>query len=164
MSGGAPNLVRAPAAAIYNGPMRKAPLALALVLVLVGACAPSPAPAPPPGPAASAPPATASAPHVPASAPSSTAAASASAAPPATGAASTPGPAAAPGACAKDADCTLFSDYCGGCFCRSLAPGQAQPKCPGRPVACLVDPCGHQRAACEAGKCALREASGRSGS
>lgn len=119
----------------------------AAALVGVGlclACSPSPPPAPssPTAPTASA-----------ASASSSVAsvAASSSAAPSASAA-----PAAPAKACAKDADCTLFSDYCGGCTCRGLGPGDGQPRCPGKPVQCLVDPCLRKVAACDGGRCVAR--------
>lgn len=119
----------------------------AAALVGVGlclACSPSPPPAPssPTAPTASA-----------ASASSSVAsvAASSSAAPSASAA-----PAAPAKACAKDADCTLFSDYCGGGTCRGLGPGDGQPRCPGKPVQCLVDPCLRKVAACDGGRCVAR--------
>lgn len=125
----------------------------AAALVGVGlclACSPSPPPAPssPTAPTASA-----------ASASSSvaSAAASSSAAPSASAASAAPSASAASAkACAKDADCTLFSDYCGGCTCRGLGPGDGQPRCPGKPVQCLVDPCLRKVAACEGGRCVAR--------
>ena len=57
--------------------------------------------------------------------------------------------------CASDAECRLFSDYCDGCACRALAPGEAEPTCKGTTVQCLVDPCQGKRAACAAGACTI---------
>jgi hypothetical protein len=55
--------------------------------------------------------------------------------------------------CTTDADCTLVADYCTGCDCRALGPGESLPKCAGPGVSCLVDPCGTKTAACVGGMC-----------
>ena len=57
------------------------------------------------------------------------------------------------GTCSTAADCHLVSDYCGGCNCLSLAPGEKQPACATTPVACLIDPCSTKTAACVGGHC-----------
>src|SRR5262245_59027283 len=60
------------------------------------------------------------------------------------------------GACARDADCRTFSDYCTGCDCRALSTSERDPVCPGPGVQCFVDPCTGQEAFCAGGRCALR--------
>lgn len=64
---------------------------------------------------------------------------------------------AASGSCKSDGDCRSFSDYCKGCDCRVLGPGEHEPKCDGPGVRCLVDPCTRFTPACVAGKCTLQE-------
>jgi hypothetical protein len=68
------------------------------------------------------------------------------------------GPDATGGACRIDADCRLFDDYCTGCDCRALARTDPDPRCSGPGVRCLVQPCANKVAACEAGRCVVREA------
>ena len=58
--------------------------------------------------------------------------------------------------CGSDADCRAVSDYCSGCDCRALAAAEPAPACSGPGVRCLIDPCMHSKAVCEAGKCAIR--------
>ena len=60
--------------------------------------------------------------------------------------------------CSRDADCRLFSDYCEGCNCVALGPGESEPKCTGNIVQCFVDPCLHLEARCEHGSCVAVEA------
>src|SRR5262245_45563823 len=55
--------------------------------------------------------------------------------------------------CTDDDDCRLFSSYCEGCFCLALGVDEPDPKCDGVEVACLIDPCAGQQAACDAGTC-----------
>jgi hypothetical protein len=57
--------------------------------------------------------------------------------------------------CRQDSDCRLQADYCGGCNCLALAPGESAPKCSGDEVACFVWPCHDQSAHCVAGSCEL---------
>lgn len=59
-------------------------------------------------------------------------------------------------ACASDADCELAQDYCTGCDCRALAPGESLPPCDGPGVQCLVDPCADRKAACVSGECIVK--------
>lgn len=69
----------------------------------------------------------------------------------------TPAPTATPVmACQSDADCRLFSNYCGGCACTPLTQSEAEPKCPSDPVQCLLDPCQGKTAACTNGLCAVQ--------
>jgi hypothetical protein len=56
------------------------------------------------------------------------------------------------GACTTDADCRLADDYCGGCNCLALSPGEKAPTC-ADPVQCLIAPCLNKTAACVAGHC-----------
>lgn len=51
-------------------------------------------------------------------------------------------------ACASDADCATFSNYCNGCACDAVTV-DAYPKdrCP-NPVECFRDPCGDRAAVC----------------
>src|SRR4051812_44753792 len=58
--------------------------------------------------------------------------------------------------CAKDGECRLFSDYCGGCACRALSAGEAEPTCKGTIVQCLVDPCQGKQATCSGGACVVK--------
>jgi len=64
----------------------------------------------------------------------------------------TPGP-----ACETDADCVTFSSYCKGCGCLALKKGTKPPKCPSKPVNCLVDPCRGRSVSCQAGQCVVGE-------
>jgi hypothetical protein len=66
----------------------------------------------------------------------------------------TASPPAAP-RCSTDADCRLYSDYCGGCACRALDKTAADPACSGTTVQCLMDPCRGKSAVCAAGACTL---------
>ena len=70
-----------------------------------------------------------------------------------TGGSATGAGGASAASCTADADCRLFSDYCGGCNCRPLAASDPDPTCPTPPVSCLVDPCRDQKAACKDGRC-----------
>jgi hypothetical protein len=67
---------------------------------------------------------------------------------------SNPNPPPAPH-CTTDADCRLFSDYCGGCACRALDRAASDPKCGATIVQCFADPCQGKQAVCAAGACAL---------
>lgn len=62
----------------------------------------------------------------------------------------------APGACATDADCRTFADYCTGCNCLALSSNQADPTCSGPGVRCFADPCLGKAAACVSGSCSLQ--------
>jgi hypothetical protein len=64
------------------------------------------------------------------------------------------GPAA--GACSRDADCKLKANYCTGCDCMALGPGEDLQPCSGPGVRCLADPCGMKTAACENRRCVAR--------
>jgi hypothetical protein len=55
--------------------------------------------------------------------------------------------------CSKDSACRLQADYCDGCECVALGPGEKLPPCKGDVVACLVDPCRGMVARCDAGVC-----------
>lgn len=55
--------------------------------------------------------------------------------------------------CKVDSDCQLYSDYCEGCNCIALAPGEKAPVCHGTTVQCFVDPCRSAVATCEQGSC-----------
>jgi len=59
-------------------------------------------------------------------------------------------------ACARDADCRLEADYCTGCDCVALAPGQSVKACSGPGVRCFADPCGTKQAACQDHACVVR--------
>jgi hypothetical protein len=59
------------------------------------------------------------------------------------------------GACTKNDDCHTQSFYCDSCQCLGLGIGQKEPKCTGKPVQCLVDPCLKQKATCDHGKCVV---------
>jgi hypothetical protein len=60
-----------------------------------------------------------------------------------------------PRECKSDAECTLKADYCGGCNCLALAPGESAPKCDGDEVACFVSPCLGLSAYCSDGECVV---------
>src|SRR4051794_21059622 len=68
-----------------------------------------------------------------------------------------PADAALPAACGRDDDCRLFDDYCTGCDCRALGKAAPNPTCGGPGVQCTKRPCGQAVAACEAGRCVVRE-------
>jgi hypothetical protein len=51
------------------------------------------------------------------------------------------------GYCNSDGDCKLVDDYCGGCKCDAIGPGQSAPTCT-NPVQCLKEPCQGQVAHC----------------
>jgi hypothetical protein len=62
-------------------------------------------------------------------------------------------PASPPPACQTDADCSLVANYCGGCNCLAVGPGQSVPKCHDDVVACLQWPCQGYTASCYKGMC-----------
>jgi hypothetical protein len=53
----------------------------------------------------------------------------------------------ADGTCASDSDCTIADDYCGGCACDALGPGQSAKTC-SNPVNCFAEPCAGKVAWC----------------
>ena len=53
----------------------------------------------------------------------------------------------AAGACHSDSECSLASNYCGGCSCDALGPNQTATTC-NNPVSCFVDPCMSKTAVC----------------
>jgi hypothetical protein len=57
------------------------------------------------------------------------------------------------GSCDTDDDCRLSANYCGGCNCLALGPGEQEPVCKGEQVACFVNPCLGIEPFCDAGKC-----------
>lgn len=57
--------------------------------------------------------------------------------------------------CRTDADCRLFDDYCSGCDCRALLQSEPDPRCSGRGVTCLRQPCADRSAACDQGRCTV---------
>lgn len=57
------------------------------------------------------------------------------------------------GSCATDADCRLVDDYCGGCNCYALGPGETVPQCHDVQVQCFAAPCLNKTAACVNGAC-----------
>lgn len=59
------------------------------------------------------------------------------------------------GACATDAECVLFSDYCSGCDCVALAVDDPDPVCDGPGVRCLADPCAGSLPLCIDGQCTV---------
>lgn len=60
------------------------------------------------------------------------------------------------GACQTDADCRLADDYCTGCDCRALGPGQSLSICAGPGVRCFREPCGGLTARCDNSRCVAR--------
>ncbi|HEX2569305.1 MAG TPA: protease complex subunit PrcB family protein [Polyangia bacterium] len=60
--------------------------------------------------------------------------------------------------CQSDTDCRMESDYCAGCDCRAMAPGQTLAACPGPGVNCLMNPCQGRQAMCRAGQCQMMPA------
>jgi hypothetical protein len=61
--------------------------------------------------------------------------------------------------CATDADCRLFSNYCGGCACAALGTTAPEPHCAKSEVQCFADPCRRARATCVSGACKAVEPS-----
>jgi hypothetical protein len=59
-------------------------------------------------------------------------------------------------ACTGAADCRLEADYCTGCNCRALSPGEKLPVCTGPGVRCLIDPCDGKAPTCKGGKCTVQ--------
>lgn len=61
------------------------------------------------------------------------------------------------GACRANSDCRKVDNYCGGCNCLALGPGEIGPRCR-NPVNCFVSPCAVTpgEAVCENGRCVLR--------
>jgi hypothetical protein len=55
--------------------------------------------------------------------------------------------------CQTDSDCSLAANYCGGCNCLAVGPGQSVPKCEGDVVACVQWPCHGYAAYCYDGTC-----------
>lgn len=55
--------------------------------------------------------------------------------------------------CQTDDDCSLAADYCGGCNCFAVGPGQSVPECHGDVVACVQWPCQGYGAYCDGGTC-----------
>jgi hypothetical protein len=68
------------------------------------------------------------------------------------------------GACARDSDCRLSDNYCGGCACDALGPGERPATC-SNPVQCFRQPCAGQVARCDTTtrRCEARPASGGGG-
>jgi hypothetical protein len=60
------------------------------------------------------------------------------------------------GSCDADADCRLVDDYCQGCNCVALGPGEGVPPCSEPPVQCLRQPCEGLAAVCQDGRCVAR--------
>ena len=58
--------------------------------------------------------------------------------------------------CTGPADCRLEADYCTGCNCRALSPGEKLPVCTTPGVQCFADPCGGKAPICKGGKCVLQ--------
>jgi hypothetical protein len=56
-------------------------------------------------------------------------------------------------ACVNDDECKLVSDYCDGCNCLVLGPGESAPICKGTLVQCLLDPCSLKLPKCLHGQC-----------
>ncbi|MCB9555162.1 MAG: hypothetical protein H6707_03590 [Deltaproteobacteria bacterium] len=61
--------------------------------------------------------------------------------------------------CTTDADCKLFSNYCGGCNCDALKASDPFPSCPNPPVNCFVDPCMQKVAKCNSKRCIVASSS-----
>lgn len=64
-------------------------------------------------------------------------------------------------ACAADSDCRAVADYCTGCDCRALGPGQTLPACTGPGVQCFADPCMGKTALCVNGSCQISKPAGQ---
>ncbi len=58
------------------------------------------------------------------------------------------------GKCTKDSDCELSDNYCGGCACEALDPGE-QPTTCSNPVNCFAQPCLNKVARCQSNKCVV---------
>jgi hypothetical protein len=50
--------------------------------------------------------------------------------------------------CNTDADCRIVDNYCGGCACDALGPGQTATSCT-NPVNCFAQPCAGKVAKCD---------------
>jgi hypothetical protein len=61
-------------------------------------------------------------------------------------------------ACKSNSDCKIAADYCTGCLCRPLGPGESVPPCSGPGVRCFADPCLNKQAACRDGRCVAADA------
>jgi hypothetical protein len=61
------------------------------------------------------------------------------------------------GACRANSDCRKVDNYCGGCHCLALGPGETGPRCH-NPVRCFAAPCSVTpgEPVCENGRCVLR--------
>ena len=57
--------------------------------------------------------------------------------------------------CVDDNGCRAISSYCDGCQCLPVGTLDPEPSCRATVVACILDPCHHQRAACVDGTCAI---------
>ena len=57
--------------------------------------------------------------------------------------------------CLDDSGCRLFSSYCDGCQCLPGGALDPEPSCHATVVACILDPCHHQQAACVEGACTI---------
>lgn len=66
-------------------------------------------------------------------------------------------PAPVAGGCTADTDCRKEDNYCGGCHCLALGPGETAPACDD-PVQCFAQPCGVTAGepACVDGRCVLQ--------
>lgn len=58
--------------------------------------------------------------------------------------------------CTSDSDCRAVDDYCTGCDCRALAPGERLPVCTHPGVRCFAQPCATKTAACVNGSCTIQ--------
>lgn len=61
-----------------------------------------------------------------------------------------------PKTCTTANDCRLVDDYCTGCNCRALGPGETLPACTGPGVQCLIAPCDGEAPTCKDGRCILK--------
>jgi hypothetical protein len=57
--------------------------------------------------------------------------------------------------CVDDSGCRAISSYCDGCQCLPVGMLDPEPACHAVVVACILDPCHHQHAACIDGTCAI---------
>ena len=59
--------------------------------------------------------------------------------------------------CTRDEDCRTEDNYCGGCHCLVLGPGESAPVCD-EPVQCVAQPCAvtEGEPTCAEGRCVLR--------
>lgn len=60
-------------------------------------------------------------------------------------------------ACERDEDCQVVSYYCDRCQCLALPAGAVAPKCEGKKVMCVADPCMNRRAVCSRGVCEAQD-------